>query len=97
MPRTSIQAAIGAVIVNVTTSTDSSGSSLNGRGVAEAPRRPEVDEIADGEADAHRRAHLEVVAAEASDLRGPADRPGGVVCGSVGASSARSVAATRGR
>ena len=30
MPRKSIQPTIGAVIVNVTTSTDSSGSSLNG-------------------------------------------------------------------
>ena len=37
MPRTSIQATISAVMVNVTTSTDSSGSWLNG---SEYPRPP---------------------------------------------------------
>jgi len=66
MPRYTIHATIGAVIVNVTTNTEQLWQLPEGLRVAQLARSPEVDEVADREADAHRCAHLEEMQREAA-------------------------------
>ena len=69
MSRTSIQATIGAVMGECHQRAPTvQAAGVNGPNTPRPPRRPEVDEVADGEADAHRHAHLEEVQDEMQGL-----------------------------
>ena len=57
MPRKRIQAAIGAVMLTVTTISDSTGQLVNGSDEPELVGKRDVHDVADRRADAHRHAH----------------------------------------